>query len=195
MNNPFAVVLVYRPIFCVRCFHMSHCCGTVSCNQHTGLYNACKLKKENKSGVVNGLSYLIRALHHQSPHNQLHSSQKIRRAAPAPGWLQVFQNLRHRFSRPYTLLQDDQGKLLKHIYFMILFLGKGVKSGEQETSFIYKMSHLRLSSQVLNPVEDHGFGLKQVLLFKHLGTFALIKLRPSICLHRPLLHTQTNITD
>lgn len=76
-----------------------------------------------------------------------------------------------------------------------MFFGKGVKSGEEETSFIYKMSHLRLSSQVLNPVEDHSFGLKQVLLFEHLGTFALIKLRPSIRLHRPLLHTQTNITD
>lgn len=51
--------------------------------------------------------------------------------------------------------------------------------------------HLRLSSQVLDPVEDQRFGLQQILLIIQLRPFALIHLRPAICLHGPPLHTLT----
>lgn len=64
--------------------------------------------------------------------------------------------------------------------------------------FIHKYtSYLRLSSQVLDPVQDDSFGLEQALFFGHLVTFAFIRLGPAICLHGPLLrkHTVASLTE
>lgn len=106
--------LIYKPIFWVFCFHMSHCCGMVSC---TVTPNTLVLHLHNRQTnhrrwecYVNYFmdSYLVWALHYQSPHNQLHGCQQIGCSAPAPGWLQVVQDLCHRLPRPHALLQDDQ---------------------------------------------------------------------------------------
>lgn len=185
-------IAVYRPIFWDLCFHMSHCCGMVSwekpgkhesyLNWSTGSHRQYVNHTMQCEQMI--LSLTLTGLCNIKVH--ITSSMAAIRLGARP-----HRQADCRSSRAFATGSPGQTLCCKPRRTMSTgcLSCRPWRCMEREVKNIFS-SHLRLSSQVLDPVEDPHLGLLHLLLRSHILLFAFMFIGPPICLHRPLLQTE-----